>query len=96
MVLSYIERIARIDSCDHGLNAVLEINPEAINIANDMDDEGETGHVRSLLHGVPVLLKDNINTADKTHTSAGALALAEHFAPYDADIVRRLRNAGQI
>lgn len=96
LALLYMERIAHIDACDNGLNAVLEINPDAISIANDLDNERAAGHTRGLLHGVPVLLKDNINTADKTHTSAGSLALTDHFAPYEADIIGRLRNAGAV
>jgi len=96
IVLFYLSRIAQIDQCEGGLNAVLEINPDALFIADMLDRERENGRVRSLLHGIPIMLKDTINTADKMHTSAGSLALADNLAPYDAHVVTRLRRAGAI
>jgi amidase len=96
LVLFYLSRIAQIDQCQGGLNAVLEINPDALFIADMLDDERKKGRVRSLLHGIPMMLKDTINTADKMHTSAGSLALADNLAPYDAHVVTRLREAGAI
>jgi amidase len=96
LVLFYLSRIAQIDQCEGGLNAVLEINPDALFIADMLDDERKRGRVRSLLHGIPIMLKDTINTADKMHTSAGSLALADNLAPYDAHVVTRLREAGAI
>lgn len=89
VVLEYIERIHRLDRGENGLNSVLEVNPDAIAIAEELDRTGyEEGR---LLYGVPVLLKDNIATADRMHTSAGAVALADSYAGYDADIVTALR-----
>ena len=96
LVLFYLSRIAQIDQCEGGLNAVLEINPDALFIADMLDGEREKGRVRGLLHGIPIMLKDTINTADKMHTSAGSLALADNLAPYDAHVVTRLREAGAI
>ena len=96
LVLMYLERIATIDQSGPHLNAVLEVNPDALFIAAAMDRERAAGKVRSPLHGVPVLLKDNINTADKLCTSAGSLALADHYATYDASLVARLRAAGAV
>jgi amidase len=96
LVLFYLSRIAQIDQCEGGLNAVLEINPDALFIADMLDDERKRGRVRSSLHGIPIMLKDTINTADKMHTSAGSLALADNLAPYDAHVVTRLRGAGAI
>ena len=92
----YLERIARIDQSGPSLNSILEINPDALHIAQAMDRQRRQGSVRSPLHGIPVILKDNINTCDKMHTSAGSLALADNFAPYDASIVTRLRDAGLV
>lgn len=96
LVLCYMERIARIDKSGPSLNSVLELNPDALYIAEAMDRERKKGKIRSPLHGIPILVKDNINTADKMHTSAGSLALADNFAPYDASIVTRLRDAGAV
>ena len=96
LTLFYLSRIAKIDRCEGGLNAVLEVNPDALFIADMLDDERQKGRVRGLLHGIPIMLKDTINTADKMHTSAGALALADNLAPYDAHVVTRLRQAGAI
>ena len=96
LVLFYLSRIAEIDQCEGGLNAVLEINPDALFIADMLDEERKKGRVRSLLHGIPIMLKDTINTADNMHTSAGSLALADNLAPYDAHVVTRLRQAGAI
>jgi len=96
LVFFYLSRIGQIDQCEGGLNAVLEINPDALFIADMLDHERKEGHVRSLLHGIPIMLKDTINTADKMHTSAGSLALADNLAPYDAHVVTRLRRAGAI
>jgi amidase len=96
LALFYLSRIAEIDQCEGGLNAVLEVNPDALFIADMLDDERQRGQVRSALHGIPIMLKDTINTADQMHTSAGALALADNLAPYDAHVVTRLRQAGAI
>jgi amidase len=96
LVLSYLSRIAKIDKCTGGLNSVLEINPDALFIADVLDERLQNGEELTPLFGIPVLLKDNINTADRLHTSAGSVALADNYAPYDAYIVECLRKAGAI
>ncbi|WP_290711972.1 amidase, partial [Flavihumibacter sp. CACIAM 22H1] len=92
----YLNRIAAIDKNGPALNAVIEINPDAINIANALDKEREDGKVRGPLHGIPVLIKDNIDTADKMQTTAGALALEGNIASKDAFIIKQLRDAGAV
>lgn len=96
LVLMYLERIAEHDKNGLTINSVLEINPDALFIAESLDAERSLQGTRGPLHGIPVLLKDNINTADKMHTSAGSLALANSFAGEDAFIVTRLREAGAV
>lgn len=96
LVLMYLERIADHDKNGLTVNSVLEINPDALFIAESLDVERQLQGPRGPLHGIPVLLKDNINTGDNMHTSAGSLALADSFAGEDAFIVRRLREAGAI
>jgi len=96
LVLSYLSRIAKLDKCASGLNSVLEINPDALFIADTLDERLENGEVLTPLFGIPILLKDNINTKDKLHTSAGSVALADNYAPYDAHIVKALRQAGAV
>ncbi|MDL2229921.1 hypothetical protein LJC14_06700 [Treponema sp. OttesenSCG-928-L16] len=96
LVMRCLSRIAETDSPPGGLNAVLEINPDALFIADALDERLKRNENPSLLFGIPVLLKDNINTADKMHTSAGSLALSEHYAAKDASIVKRLRAAGAV
>lgn len=96
LVLMYYERIADHDKNGLTINSVLEINPDALFIAESLDVERAINGSRGLLHGIPVLLKDNINTGDKMHTSAGSLALANSFAGEDAFIVSKLREAGAI
>ena len=96
LCLKYLERIAAIDQSGPKLNSVLEVNPDVLFIAAAMDKERALGKVRSPLHGIPVILKDNINTKDKMRTSAGSIALDDNFAAYDAHIVKRLREAGAV
>ncbi|WP_449599459.1 amidase family protein [Paenibacillus sp. Marseille-Q9583] len=96
LVLMYYERIADHDKNGLTINSVLEINPDALFIAESLDVERTINGSRGPLHGIPVLLKDNINTGDKMHTSAGSLALANSFAGEDAFIVTQLREAGAI
>ncbi len=91
--------LARIEAIDrHGprLRSVIEVNPEAISIAKALDAERKAGRLRGPLHGVPVLVKDNIATGDRMSTSAGSLALDGVRAPRDAHIVKRLREAGAV
>src|SRR2546428_7976036 len=90
----FLERIEAYDRRGPHLNAVLEVNPEALEIAEALDRERASTGSRGPLHGIPVLLKDNIATADRLHTSAGSLALGECVAPRDAFLVTRLREAG--
>jgi len=92
----YLDRIQQIDKAGPRLNAVIEINPDAIAIATQLDEERKNGKVRGPLHGIPVLVKDNIDTADKMQTTAGALALAGHIAKKDAFIITKLRDAGAV
>ncbi|SEO04134.1 amidase [Mucilaginibacter gossypiicola] len=92
----YLKRIDQIDKKGIMLNAVIELNKDALNMADAMDREREKGKVRGALHGIPVLIKDNINTGDNMHTTAGSLALADNFAKQDAFIVHKLREAGAV
>jgi amidase len=92
----YLSRIAAVDKAGPSLNAVVELNPDALADAARLDSERKTKTARSPLHGVPVLLKDNIDTAGKMKTTAGSLALANHIAAEDAPIVRNLRAAGAV
>ena len=84
--------LARIREVDAALRAVIEINPDALEIAAELD----RGPKRGPLHGMPVLIKDNIDTADRMHTTAGSLALMDAPTPRDAGIVERLRAAGAV
>ena len=92
----YLKRIAAIDKSGPFLNSVIEINKEAESIAAAMDKERQQGKVRGPLHGIPVLIKDNINTGDKMMTTAGAAALEGNIAKEDAFIITQLRAAGAI
>ncbi len=96
VVDAYLIRIKAIDSAGPTLKSVLELNPDARDIARDLDRERARGTIRGPLHGVPVLIKDNIETGDRTHTSAGSLALMGAPAQRDAPIVARLRAAGAV
>ncbi|MFN3792975.1 amidase [Massilia sp.] len=96
LVQQYLARIDAIDKAGPRLNAVIETNPDALRIAADMDRERAAGKVRGPLHGIPVLLKDNIATADRMSTSAGSLALDGVRAVKDAHIVTLLRKAGAV
>lgn len=92
----YLLRIAAIDKKGPALHAVIELNPDAMTIAKAMDEERKAGKIRGPLHGIPVLIKDNIDTADKMMTTAGSLALVGHIAAKDAFIVKKLREAGAV
>jgi amidase len=92
----YLERIKNFDKQGPGVNSVIEINPEALSIADLMDHERKSGKIRSRMHGIPILIKDNIDTSDKMHTTAGSLALAESIALKDAYIVSKLRDSGAV
>src|SRR5882762_8558989 len=88
--------LARIAELDPKLHAVLETNPDALTVADRLDAERKAGHVRGPLHGLPVLVKDNIATADRMMTTAGSLALVGVPVPRDAALVARLRAAGAV
>ena len=96
LVLAYLERIVDHDKNGLTINSVLEINPDALFIAEALDVERGSQGTRGPLHGIPIMLKDNINTGDKMHTSAGSLALANSYAGEDAFLVNKLREAGAI
>jgi amidase len=93
---AYITRINEVDFTGARLNSVLEINPDALTIADELDAERRAGHVRGPLHGIPILLKDNIATDDRMETTAGSLALLGSRPPRDAFVARQLRNAGAV
>lgn len=96
LVFAYLSRIAKYDQDGPRINSILEINPDAIFIAEALDIERRRKGSRGLLHGIPILVKDNIETGDKMRTSAGALALANHVSIKDAFLIRRLRESGAI
>jgi amidase len=96
IVQQYLDRIAVIDKSGPAINSVIELSPDALLIADKLDAERKSGRLRGPLHGIPLLLKDNIETSDKMHTSAGSLALANSIARQDAGIVVKLREAGAI
>jgi amidase len=89
----YLERIEKVDPY---LHAVIELNPDALDIARSLDKERLEGKVRGALHGIPVMIKDNIDTGDKMMTTAGSLALEGNVVGKDAFIVRKLREAGAV
>jgi amidase len=92
----YLARIAALDRQGPALRAVLETNPDALQIAEALDAERRAGTVRGPMHGIPVLLKDNVGTADRMTTTAGSLALEGSIPAKDAFAVKRLRDAGAI
>jgi amidase len=92
----YLDRIEQIDKNGPQLRSVIEVNPDALEIARQLDAERKSGKVRGFLHGIPVLIKDNIDTGDQMQTTAGSLALLGSPAPDDAAIVQKLREAGAV
>jgi amidase len=96
LVESYRRRISEIDQRGPKLRSVIELNPDASAIARELDRERKANGPRGPLHGIPILIKDNIDTRDRMTTTAGSLALAGSFAPQDAFIVERLRAAGVV
>jgi amidase len=93
LVMGYLRRIASLNPL---LNSVIETNPNAVSIAQHLDNERRRGHVRGPLHGIPVLVKDNIATDDNMQTTAGSLALLRSHVPADAVIIQQLREAGAV
>ena len=92
----YLARIQSLDKSGPRVNSVIELNPDALTTADALDRERSAKGSRGPLHGVPILIKDNIDTADRMSTTAGSLALAGSIAPRDAFIVERLRAAGAL
>jgi amidase len=92
----YLAEIARIDHAGPELRSIIEINPDALEIAANLDEERMASGPRGPLHGIPIVLKANIDTGDRMHTTAGSLALASHRAPDDAFLVSQLREAGAV
>jgi amidase len=93
LTLGYLSRIASLNPL---LHAVIETNPNAVSIAARLDNERRGGLVRGPLHGIPVLVKDNIAVKDTMQTTAGSLALDNSEVPADATLVNQLRNAGAV
>ena len=96
LVRKYLGRIEDVDKSGPAVNSVIEINPEAEAVAEALDRERKTKGSRGPLHGIPILIKDNIDTADRMLTTAGSLALVNSHASQDAFIVQKLRNAGAV
>lgn len=96
LVEAYLRRIEQIDRQGPAVNSVLEVNPDALELARELDRERASGRIRGPIHGLPVMIKDNIDTADKMRTSAGSLALADSIASRDSGVAERLRGAGAI
>jgi amidase len=92
----YLKRIDAIDKNGPKINAVIELNKSALDMADNMDKERKAKRLRGPLHGIPVLIKDNIDTGDNMHTTAGSLALGDNFAKQDAFIIHKLRQAGAV
>ena len=96
LVEFYLARIEAIDRNGPQLNSIIDINPQAVEIAIALDAERKKSGPRSRMHGIPVVLKANIDTADEMETTAGSLALKGHHPPADAFVVRKLREAGAV
>ncbi|MFN2542665.1 MAG: amidase family protein, partial [Chthoniobacterales bacterium] len=93
---AYLARIQDVDKQGASLNSVIEINPDALAIADDLDKERKAGRVRGPLHGIPILIKDNIDTGDRMLTTAGSLALVGQPASRDAYVAEKLRESGAV
>lgn len=96
LVIAYLKRIQQYDRNGPGINSIAELNPDAIAIAEALDRERALHHLRGPLHGIPILIKDNISTGDKMRTTAGSIALEDNFAKQDASFVKQLRKSGAI
>jgi len=96
LVKKYLERIDEIDKNGPAINSVIEINPDAVSIAEALDRERKEKGARGPLHGIPILIKDNIDTADRMMTTAGSLALVGSHPAQDALVAKRLREAGAV
>ena len=96
LAVLYLERIEAVDKSGPYVNSVIEVNPDALEIAENLDAERQAGKVRGALHGIPILIKDNIDTHDRMQTTAGSIALDGHIPAKDAFIVKQLRKAGAL
>ena len=92
----YLGRIEAVDKSGPYINSIIELNPDALEIADALDAERQAGKTRGALHGIPILIKDNIDTHDRMQTTAGSLALEGHIAEKDAFVVKQLRKAGAL
>ena len=92
----YLERIEAVDKSGPYLNSVIELNPDVLEIADTLDEERRAGKTRGALHGIPILIKDNIDTHDRMQTTSGSLALEGNIPEKDAFVVRQLRRAGTL
>lgn len=96
LTAQYVQRIDQIDRNGIRLGSVIEVNPDAEEIASKLDDERRERGARGPLHGIPILVKDNLDTADRMMTTSGSLALVGNYAKRDATVVRALREAGAV
>ena len=96
LVAFYLDRIARLDQGGPNVNSIIELNPQARGLARNRDAERRAGHPRGPLHGLPLVIKDNIDTRDQMQTTAGSLALVGAPALQDATVARKLKQAGAI
>ena len=96
LIEAYLHRIQEIDKNGPALNGVIELNPDALSIAESLDRERKQKGARGLMHGIPVLIKDNIDTADGMQTTAGSLALVGSKPAHDSTVARKLREAGAV
>ncbi|MGE3983951.1 MAG: amidase [Dehalococcoidia bacterium] len=96
LVSMYLDRIEMLDRSGPRLNSIIELNPDALEIADQLDAERKASGPRGPLHGIPVVVKDNLDTGDKMMTTAGSLALQGNYAPRDSHAVKLLRDAGAV
>lgn len=96
IVSTYLRRIAAYDKSGPKLNSISELNPDLMSLACVRDAQRQKGEILGPLHGIPVLVKDNIDSKDKMHTTAGSIALKNHYAKEDAFVIQRLKKAGAI
>lgn len=92
----YLARIEAVDKHGPAINSVIEVNPDALSIAKELDRERKQKHLRGPLHGIPILIKDNIDTSDRMMTTAGSLALVGSKPPKDSMVAQKLREAGAV
>ena len=96
LVKQYLERIEQYDRGSFGIKSIIELNPDAIIVARQLDEYYQKNGFKGALHGIPVLVKDNIDTADRMMTTAGSLALLDNYAAQDASVIHNIRQAGAI